>query len=119
MLGEAGGAVDGLVIPGQEGHLGGCTALGTDGVIHLAVLVARSVLAVGPALPAADGLVLEALLGVEFLLTGGEGELTAAIPADQNFVFEHCTFPFWYFVDAGCMADLVFAPTLANRRVRS
>ena len=119
MLGVAGRAVDGLVVPGQEGHLGGRAALRTNGVVHLTVLVARSVLAVVPALPAADGLVLEALLGIEFLLTGGEGKLTAAIPADQNFVFEHCTFPFWYFVDAGCMADLVFAPTLANRRVRS
>ena len=99
MLGEAGGAVDGLVVPGQEGHLGGRTALGADGVVHLAVLKipAGSVLAVVPALPAADGLVLEALLGVEFLLTGGEGELTAAIPADQNFVFEHWYFPLLVF----------------------
>ena len=97
MLGEAGGAVDGLVVPGQEGHLGGRTALGTDGVIHLAVLAARSVLAVVPALPAADGFILETLLGVEFLLTGGEGELTAAIPADQNFVFEHWYFPLLVF----------------------
>ena len=97
MLGEAGGAVDGLVVPGQEGHLGGCAAVRADSVVHLTVLAARSVLAVVPAVPAADGLVLEALLGVEFLLTGGEGELTAAIPADQNFVFEHWYFPLLVF----------------------
>ena len=98
MLGEAGRAVDGLVVPGQEGHLGGRTAFRAHSVMHLAVLVARSVLAVVPALPAADGFILETLFGVEFLLTGGESELTAAIPADQYFVFEHCPIPFWYFV---------------------
>ena len=96
MLGVAGGAVDGLVVPGQEGHLGGRATVRANGVVHLAILVAGSVLAVVPALPAANGLVLEALLGIEFLLTGGENELTAAIPADQSLVFEHCTFPFWY-----------------------
>jgi len=48
-----------------------------------------SVLASVTAGLAALGLILEALFRIEFLLTGGENELCAALFALQRFVFEH------------------------------
>ena len=64
----AGGSDGGSVEP--EGSAGGVLASVTAGL-------------------AALGLILEALFRIEFLLTGGENELCAALFALQRFVFEH------------------------------
>ena len=42
------------------------------------------------AITASLGLVLEALLGVELLLAGGENEFASAILADNGLVSVHC-----------------------------
>jgi len=88
MLCKARAAINGPVVLRLERDLGGCTALGADGVIHNA-LAPCGVLAIGPAGLAASGLILEALLGIKLLLAGGEYELGAAILANQYLVFEH------------------------------
>ena len=85
---EAGAAIDRAIGLGLKRDLGGRAALCADGVIHDA-LAAGSVLAGLPASLAAGGLVLEALFGIELLLAGREGELGAAILANQYFVFKH------------------------------
>ena len=93
MLRIAGGAIDRLVVAGLEGHLGGLAALCANGIEHLAftAIVVSGLLGLTgfSALGAAGGLILETLLRVELLLTGGESELSAAILANQRLVFEH------------------------------
>jgi hypothetical protein len=74
--------------------LGFTAALGADGRIHLtlATLAAAKVAALFPSCTASRataGFILEALFSVEFLLTGGELEIGAAISAFQDFVFKH------------------------------
>jgi len=78
------------------------------------------ILPVIPAPFATDRLILEALLSVELLLTCGENEFNAAIPAYQYFVLEHVFFfPLvMLFLITQIPADLVFAPTPAGGKVR-
>ncbi|MPN29480.1 hypothetical protein SDC9_176933 [bioreactor metagenome] len=116
---EASTAVDRPIILGNERDLGGRSALGTNGIVHFALAAALGFTGV-PACLAADGLVLETLLSVEFLLTGSKNELSAAILAYQSLVFEHgekspCKNIFRL---SHLSADLVFAPTLAAGKVR-
>lgn len=109
---EAFAAIYWLVCPGCEGNLGGFSALGAYGVKHLTRSSAfAAVPAASPAFPAAGGFVLETLFSIKFLFARCEGELSAAILADQHFVFKHDIFPFGYL--ALTSADLVFDPTLA------
>ena len=77
-LSEAGAAVHGTVALGLEGHLGLTTALGTDGGEVLTGTTGCVLASVAAGL-AALGLVLEAALSVELLLTGGEHKLVAAL----------------------------------------
>ena len=81
-------AVNGTIGLRLEGDLGGRAALRTNGVIHH-TLPAGGVLARLTACLAAGGLVLQALLRIKLLLTGGEGELSTAILANQYLVFKH------------------------------
>mgnify|MGYP000852367638 CR=1 FL=1 len=89
MVLEASAAIDRAVVLRNERDLGGSTALGANGIVHLALTAALGFTVV-PARLAADGLVLETLLSVEFLLASGKNELSAAILAYQSLVFEHC-----------------------------
>ena len=116
---EASAAVDRTIVFGNERDLGGSAALCADRVIHLA-LTAALILASIPAVPAANGLILEALLRVELLLTSGENEFRAAILANQYFVLEHETKSplVILFALPIISADLVFDPTLADWKVR-
>lgn len=75
-------AIDGAVTAGLEGDLALLAALRADSVVHHALRTGSDTLAGGPAGTAALGLVLEAALGVEFLLTSGENELLAAVFAN-------------------------------------
>ena len=75
---EALAAVDGTVALGLEGHLGLSAAGGADSG-EVLPRAAGGVLAGVAAGLAALGLVLEAALCVELLLTGGEHELLAAL----------------------------------------
>ena len=88
-------AVDGTVVSGKERHLRFGAALSADGSVHFtrstaAVTVGLVGLA---AFPAACGLVLEALLGIEFLFACGEREFLAAVTAHQSFVLVHEWYP--------------------------
>ena len=89
--GEAFAAVDGTILTGLEGNLGGLAALGANSVEHLAGRAGSGTgsLAGHAAVTAAGGLILEALLGVERLFTGRENELIAAVFAYQRLVFVH------------------------------
>ena len=77
-LSEALAAVDGTVSLGLEGHLGLAAAAGA-GCGEELTGATGSVLASVTASLAALGLVLEAALCVELLLTGGEHELLATL----------------------------------------
>ena len=93
---EALAAVYSLALGRIEGNLAFLTAVSTDGGEHLARTL-RTVLASITACLATLGLVLEALLSVEFLLTGGEHEIVAAILALQCLVLIHVFYLTWYF----------------------
>ena len=94
---EAFAAIYWLVCPGCEGNLGGFSALGAYGVKHLTRSSAfAAVPAASPAFPAAGGFVLETLFSIKFLFARCEGELSAAILADQHFVFKHDFYLFGY-----------------------
>ena len=80
-LSEALAAEHGTVGLGLEGHLGLTTAAGAGSGEELTGTTG-SVLASVTASLAALGLVLEAALCVEFLLTGGENEFVAALFAN-------------------------------------
>ena len=80
-LGEALAAVDGTVGLGLEGNLGLAAASSTSGG-EVLTRTAGSGLAGVTASLAALGLVLEAALSVELLLTGGEHELVATLFAN-------------------------------------
>jgi len=89
MLVEAVAAVDRTLILRLEGDLSLLAALRADDLVHLALLAAVTIAATLVAAVAATGrLVLKTLLGVEFLLTGGEDELLATFLAYQRLVFE-------------------------------
>jgi hypothetical protein len=89
-LGKAIAAVDRTVGLGLKRHTG-FAAAGSAGSREEGALaaVAGVVLASIAALLAALGLILEAALRVEFLLTGGENELFAALFAYQGLVLVH------------------------------
>jgi len=90
LLSEAIAAVDGTIAARFEGNLAGTAATGADCVEHLAGFAAAGILLTGGAARLATlRLVGETLLGVEFLLAGSEGEVLAAVFADQSFVAEH------------------------------
>ena len=74
-------AEDGAVSLGLEGNLGLATATGADTGEDLTGSTG-SILASVTAVSAALGLILEATLCVEFLLTGGENEFVAALFAN-------------------------------------
>ena len=80
-LGEALAAVDRTVRLGLEGNLG-LAAAGSANSGEILTGAAGGVLASITAGLAALGLVLEAALSVELLLTGGEHELVAALFAN-------------------------------------
>jgi len=67
----------------------GLAAAGSAGSSEELAGTAGVVLARVTAGLAALGLILEALFRIEFLLTGSENELCAALFALQRFVFEH------------------------------
>ena len=118
MVGEALAAVDGTVALGNEGHRGGSAAGCAGGLEGLTGRVGAVGLAGSAAFLAAGGLILEALLGVEFLLASREHKFGTAVTAHQSLVFVHGWVPpiFYQFVHP---ADLVFDPTLAGWRVCS
>jgi hypothetical protein len=104
LLAEAVAAVDRTVGAGLERNLAGLAAACAGCIVHLTVAAAtgRALLASRTAGLAALGFIGETLLGVEFLLAGGEGEAGSAIFADDGFVAEHgntsfvfCWFWFW------------------------
>ena len=75
-------AVDGTVAAGLERNLAFLAALGADCIVHHALGTSSDTLAGCTAGSAALGLIFEATLCVEFLLTCGEDELLAAILAN-------------------------------------
>ena len=80
MLVEAVTAVNRTVILRLEGHLGLLAAVSASDLEHLALLTAiTAAAALVAAVTAACRLILEPLLGIEFLLTGGESELLATL----------------------------------------
>ena len=80
MLVEAVTAINRTVILRLEGHLGLLAAVCAGDLEHLTLLTAITIAtALVAAVAAACRLVLETLLGVEFLLTGGESELLATL----------------------------------------
>jgi hypothetical protein len=89
---EAVVAVDGAIIVGLKGNLAGLTALGANSVEHLAgrssTLTALCLAGIA-AIAASLGLVGEALLCVELLISGGENEFASAILADNGLVSVH------------------------------
>ena len=91
---EALAAVNSLAFGRIEGHSRFLTALSADRGEHLADALG-GVLSGITAFLASLGLVLEALLRVELLLTGREHEVVAAILAFQRFVLKHFPLPFW------------------------
>ena len=87
-LGEALAAIDRTVGLGLKGNLG-LAAAGSANSGEVLAGTAGSVLASVTAGLAALGLVLEAALSVELLLTGGEHELLATFLTYQSLVFVH------------------------------
>ena len=88
---EAVAAVHGTISAGLEGNLGFASAAIADHGEHLPGSTTVAVLGTTgrAAGGAAAGLVLEALLSKEFLLTGRENELIAAVTTGQSLVFVH------------------------------
>ena len=99
-LSEALAAIHGTVRLGLEGNLG-LAAAGSAGSGEELAGSAGSVLAGVTAGLAALGLILEAALGVEFLLTSGKDELLAALFALERLVLEHV----WYLSLMICASD--------------
>ena len=90
--GVASAAVNSLALGRIEGHFAFCATIGTNRIEHLSLSFCCG-LSCCTALFALLGLVLEALLCIEFLLTGGEHELCAALFALQSLVLVHLIFP--------------------------
>jgi len=95
--GKAFTAVNGLAFGRIEGHFASFSAVSADSIKHLSG-ASRSGLACIAAGFASLGLVLEALLCIEFLLTGGEHEIIAAFFALQCLVLIHLCFTSLEFV---------------------
>ena len=80
MLVEAVTAINRTVVLRLEGHLGLLAAVCASDLEHLALLAAIAGAAtLVAAVTAACRLILETLLSIEFLLTGGESELLATL----------------------------------------
>ena len=90
---EAIAAVDGAITAGLEGNLALLAALGANCIIHGALGTSSNALTGCTAGSAALGLVLEAALCIELLLTCGEDEFLAAILANDGLVFVHGCLP--------------------------
>ncbi len=87
---EAFTAVHGPIFLRLERNLGGLSAFRANRVVHLTRSAGSTAgLARLTAGLAAGGLVLESLLGIEFLFTCSENELSATVFAYQRFVFVH------------------------------
>jgi hypothetical protein len=89
---EAVVAVDGAVVARLEGNLAGLAALSANSLEHLASrssALTTLCLASVAAIAASLGLVGEALLSVELLISGGENEFASAILADNGLVSVH------------------------------
>ena len=119
--GKALAAINRTVVLRNEGNASGLATLSAHSLEHLTAFAAvgtAGLTGIAASL-AASGLVLEALLSVESLLTSGEHELVATILTNQRLVFVHWNFPL---IDCNRLprsADLVFDPTLAGWSVRS
>ena len=87
-------AVHSLAFGRIEGHFRFLTALSANRNEHLAGTLGGVLSGITASL-ASLGLILEALLCIELLLTGGEHEILAAILAFQRFVLKHFPLPFW------------------------
>jgi len=82
MLVEAVTAINRTVVLRLEGHLGLLAAVSASNLEHLALLTAiTAAAALVAAVTATCRLILETLLGVEFLFTSGESELLATFLA--------------------------------------
>jgi hypothetical protein len=86
---EAIAAVNGAIGFGLEGDASFLAAASANGSEVLAGATS-SVLAGVAASLAALGLILEAALSIEFLLTGGEHEFLTTFLANQSLVLIHC-----------------------------
>ena len=87
-------AVDGLICLGFKRNFSRLSALCTYCIVHYpfaAVVTAGIRLTAGSAALATGRCIFKALFVIKFLFTGSEGELLAAILANQHFVFKH-----WY-----------------------
>ncbi len=84
-------AVHRTISAGLERNLGFASAAVADYGEHLPGSTAVAVLGLAGVTAglAPTGLVLEALLGVEFLFAGGENEFISAVTAGQSLVFVH------------------------------
>ena len=113
-LGEALAAIDGTVGLGLERH----PSLAAAGSAHSGEILtgaAGGILAGVTAGLAALGLVLEAALGVELLLTGGKGELVTALFAYQDLVFVHLvSLSLTRYPEALCMGGVILRSALAG-----
>ena len=89
--GEALAAIDGAVVLGNERNSGLSAAIRTRGGVGFAGSARSRTagLASLTASLAAGGLILEALLGIKLLLTGGEHKFLPTVFAYQRFVFVH------------------------------
>ena len=113
-LGEAVAAIDRTVRLGLEGHLGLAAAGSADSGEVLTGATGRVLAGVTAGL-AALGLVLEAALGVELLLTGGKGELVTALFAYQDLVFVHLvSLSLTRYPEALCMGGVILRSALAG-----
>ena len=82
-------AVDGAIGFGLEGHASFLAAASANGGEVLTGATSGVLASIAAGL-AALGLVLEAALCIEFLLTGGEHELLTTFLANQSLVLIHC-----------------------------
>ena len=87
-LGEAVAAINRTVALGLEGHAG-LAAAGSAGSGEVLTGATGGVLASVAAGLAALGLVLEAALSIELLLTGGENEILSPLLSNQTLFFVH------------------------------
>ena len=87
-------AVDSLTLSRIERNLAFLAAISANCIEHLSCTLC-TVLASITARLASLGLVLEALLCIELLLTGSEHEVLTAILAFQRLVLKHFPLPFW------------------------
>ena len=88
---EALAAINRAIFARNKRNLSGLTAVSANGIVHLTRCTSGrpAGFASSAAGFAAGRFVLETLFCVEFLLTGGEHELSATVFANQRLVFVH------------------------------